>query len=132
MAKFDGYINIDGTDLSAFGMNVTWNTGANTNDDTTYGDTTQSAEPALETASFAASFKQSFAADEVHDTLKDLRGTIVTVVWGPGGAKPSATSPHFSRSFAITEYNPGSGGPGDLIVATIAGTAAGEETEITS
>ena len=132
MAKIEGYISINGTDLTSSGRNVSWDHGTETLDDTAFGDSARSAAGGLETGGFTATFNQGFGSGSVDATLNGLVGTVVPVVWGPGGATASASNPHYSRSMLITAYNPGSGSVGDQMTATVSGVAAGAQSRVTS
>ena len=128
----DKYISINGTDLSTHGRSVTFNAGAETVDDSAFGDNTRSAAGSLKSGSFTAEFNQSFASGGPHATLNGIVGTTVTVIHGPAGSTASATNPHQSQSFTITEYDAFSGTVGDQQICTVAGVAAGDLSYVTS
>lgn len=136
MAEFnltDAFWSFDGVDLSSYVREGTWTEGAETTDATAMGDTYRSASGSLKNASCAVTFHEDLEASAgPYQTLNATVGTTITVIYGAGGSTASATNPHKSCSMVITEYNPPGGAVGDRALSSVAATAAGAVSEVTS
>lgn len=109
------FVEIDGVDLSCFANEVEINASKDEIDANTF--CGQDKLPGLEESTFSIGLIQDFDADAVDATLWPLydSGDTFTVVVRPDRtAAVSATNPEYSGTCRLLEYQPLSGGVGDL------------------
>ena len=128
MATFvltDAVLDIDGTDLSDHGTQVSITYEAEAQDDTVFGDDTRSNAGGLKSWSMSIEFLQDFAASEVDATLFPLVGTTVTVKARGDSAAISTTNPSYEGTGLIQSYDPFGNSVGDMATASVSVQPAG-------
>jgi len=77
-------------------------------------------------------FHNDFGAGGVSNLLKDLVGTIGTVVIDPTGAGAGATNPVYTAEVLISSFTPISGAVGDLATFSVTFPTSGSVTFATA
>ena len=139
MAKFgtvrNGYIEVNGVNLSADCESFTLNIGTQTQPFNAHSDTTAYNTPGLFTWSLSARFYHDFASAKVHATIKTMhagRGLHNVVVREDSGAA-SSTNPSYSGLAFVEAYNtPVGGAHGANGMTDVTWSPAGALTELTS
>ena len=133
MAKFgpftNGYLTVNGVNLSDHVKSLTIQQGANLNDESAMGDTTQINRAGVITWSVSASFIQDFAALNVDATLSPLIGAAAfPIACRPTNAAQSATNPTWSGLAVLQDYQPVVGSHGDEMISPVTFVSAGTLT----
>lgn len=119
MAKFilqDGYVSVNGTDLSDHAFNV--DTPAEREQIDVSGFNATGAKtflPGTTDETVTIQFLQDFAANKVHQTLEPLytNSTTFALIIRPTSSAVSSTNPAFQGTAALFSYNGLSGNLGD-------------------
>ena len=138
MAKLvflDGYISVNGVDLSDHASDITLDLTKADIQTTTMGQKGVSRLAGLEDDKITVTFFQDFAAAEIDATLQPLwsagslfPGTVMAVK--TGGA--SSTNPTYSGTFIILDYQPVAGKVGDALATTVTMSTSGTITRGTT
>lgn len=128
----NGYISINGVDLSDHARSVSLDYSAEMVDSTGMGDTTRERLGGLKDWALNVEFKQDHAAGEVDATLFPLVGSTFTVEVRPVNGNASATNPRYYGTGILEKYPPIGGGVGDLSTTAISILAAGDLTRGTT
>jgi hypothetical protein len=125
MAKFgpfkNGYLQINGVDLSDHVEAMTLNVGAATLDNSAMGDNYDNQRAGLLNWSVEATFFQDFAASSVDATLYPLfsAGTSFALVMRPDSGGVSTGNPQWSGDAFISSYTPVGGTHGDNLMSPV-------------
>ncbi|MGH2710618.1 MAG: radical SAM protein [Actinomycetota bacterium] len=129
----DGFVSVNGVDLSDHVAQISISTEAADLDDTAMGDTYHSRIGGLKDWSVTLQFHQDFAAGEVDATLFPLLGTTTAVIIRPDNSDGvSATNPNYSGSVLVNDYKPLDGSVGDLAGVSVTWPGAGTLTRATA
>jgi hypothetical protein len=128
----DGYISINGVNLSAWAKSITLDTGVDKLDDTFMGDTTRSNLGGLLTWSVKVDFGQDYAAATVDPTLSPLHGTTTAIEVRPTSGSASATNPKWTGTALVDYKQPVGGQVGELHMTSVELASAGSLTRATS
>ncbi len=118
----DGTILFNAVDLSDRVVSANLNTGVETPDNTSMGNSTRTvAAGGLETRSLSLTLLQDFAASKTDATVWGALngGTAVAVNYKATSAATSATNPDYQGSYVVSSYTPIQGSVGDLMVANV-------------
>jgi hypothetical protein len=136
MAAFvftDGFVSINGVDLSDHVESVSLDYSAELQDSTTMGDTTRERLGGLKDWSASITFKQDFAAAKVDATLFSLVGVASTIILRADNSDGvSATNPNYTGSAILESYPPLGGGVGEMAKTTAKFMAAGALSRATA
>jgi len=102
------------TDLSAYCTSIALNTTYDIVETTSFGDTAKKRIAGLQDNSVSFEWNQDYAASALEATIYPLLGTAVTVVVKPVATTVGPTNPSYSFSALISEWQPLSGGIGEL------------------
>lgn len=118
MAVFkDGYLSVNGTDLSAYVRSMELPITAEMLDDTTMGDDARVNEAGLIQWSVPFELQQVFAS--VDAVLHPLVGAAAfAVIIKPNGATTSSSNPAFTGNAVIESYQPFGGQVGGQMICT--------------
>jgi len=86
----------------------------------------------LKSGQVTLDFHNDFGAGGVSDLLKDLVGTIGTVVIDPTGAGAGATNPVYTAEVLISSFTPIAGAVGDLATFSVTFPTSGSVTFATA
>lgn len=129
----DGFVSINGNDVSDHVKSATLNYSAELQDDTVMGDTTRSRIGGLKDWSIDIEAQNDFASGELDSILFPLVGTTFTVILravNTGGI--GSTNPNFSGTGILESYTPIAGAVGDLASTPITIQAAGTLSRLTA
>lgn len=117
----NGFITVNGVDLSNHCSQITVNDAKDTVDVTAMGATNKAYAVGLGDATISADFFQDFAAGSVDATLWPLHsgGGTFTVEVRPQNAARSTTNPAFIMTALLPEYSPLDGSVGDASAITV-------------
>lgn len=125
----DAKVTINGVNLSDHIASVTLSTSLDVVDTTGFSSTAARARVAgLADNSVTLEFHQDYATSNVEQTIYPLIGTATTVVVSPT-ATVSATSPSYTFSAVVVEWQPLSGAVGELATASITWPISGAITK---
>ena len=126
--------NGSAVDLSDYIQEINLETGLESQDDTTMGQTTRTMESGLKTWSLAVTCKQNFAARKIDATLFGIynSGDPAAIVVRPDKKAKAATNPEYTGSVVLESYAPLGQSVGDFHAATVQFAAAGDLTRSTS
>ena len=126
--------NGSAVDLSDHIQELNLETGRESQDDTTMGQSTRTMESGLKTWSLAVTCKQDFAARKVDATLFAIynSGDPAAIVVRPDKKAKAATNPEYTGSVVLESYAPLGQSVGDFHAATVQFAAAGDLTRSTS
>ena len=99
---------------------------------TSFGDTAKKRIAGLADNSVSFEWNQDFAASALEATIYPLLGTAVTVVVKPVATTVGPTNPSYSFSALISEWQPLSGGIGELASVSTTFPISGAITKATS
>ena len=121
-------------DLSDYIQEINLETGRESQDDTTMGQTTRTMESGLKTWSLAVTCKQNFAARKIDATLFAIynSGDPAAITIRPDQGAKAATNPEYTGSVVLESYAPLGQSVGDFHAATVQFAAAGDLTRSTS
>ena len=102
------------TDLSQYCTSIALNTTYDIIETTSFSDTAKKRIAGLADNSVSFEWNQDFAAGALEATIYPLLGTAVTVVVKPIATTVGPTNPSYSFSALISEWQPLSGGIGEL------------------
>lgn len=129
----NGYVSINGVDLSDHVKKATLNYSAEMLDDTVMGDDTKSNMAGLKEWSVDIEFLQDYAASEVDATLFDLVGAdAFPIILKPNGSTTSTTNPKYTGNAVLESYSPMDGSVGDIASTSITLQAAGTLSRATA
>jgi hypothetical protein len=114
----DARIEIDANVVSDHGNQVSITYEAETQDDTTFGNTTRSNKGGLKNWQMELNFVQEFSA-ELDAILFPLVGTDFIIKVRPASGAIGASNPEYSARGILTNYAPIGGSVGDLAAAPI-------------
>ena len=130
MAKFvstQASVSINGTDVSTACARAEITIDANVVETTDFGSGGFVENIAgLKSGTVSLDFHHDYASGAVSDLLKDLTGTIGTVVVIPNGTAVSETNPSWTAECVINSFAPVSGAVGDLSTFTVSYPTTGE------
>jgi len=86
----------------------------------------------LKSGQVTLDFHNDFGAGGVSDLLKDLVGTIGTVVIDPTGAGAGSTNPVYTAEVLISSFTPIAGAVGDLATFSVTFPTSGSVTFATA
>jgi hypothetical protein len=125
----DAKVTINSVNLSDHIASITLNTSADVVETTGFSSTAARTRVAgLQDNSVTLEFHQDFATSNVEQTIYPLIGTATTVVVSPTSTV-SATSPSFTFSALISEWQPLSGAVGELATASVTWPISGAITK---
>lgn len=128
----DAKITVNGVNLSAFCTSVTLNTTTDIVETTAFSSTAAKTRIAgLQDNSVSFEWTQDYGTSLVEATIYPLLGQTTTVVVSPTSTT-SATSPSYSFTALISEWQPLSGGVGELATASTSFPISGAITKTTS
>lgn len=128
----DGFVSIDGNDVSDHVVSVTLTYEAESLDETAMGDTTRVMKGGLKAWSFEIEMHSDFAASAEDSIIFPLIGTVVVVIFRPTSSAVSTSNPNYTGSALITSYPPFGNTVGELATTTISGVSAGALSRATS
>lgn len=115
----NGFVSINGNDLSSDVQSVEISRSVEQQDDTTMGDNTRSVKGGLKGWSATVTFVQDFANAALDSILDPLVGTTVPIIVRPDAGAVSTSNPNYSGNALVASYNPIGGSVGDLNVCTV-------------
>lgn len=125
----DAKITINSVNLSDHIASVTLNTSNDVVETTGFSSTAARTRVAgLQDNSVTLEFHQDFATSNVEQTIYPLIGTATTIVVSPTSTV-SATSPSYSFSAVVSEWQPLSGAVGELATASVTWPISGAITK---
>jgi len=125
----DAKCTINGVNLSDHIASITLSTSADVVETTGFSSTAARTRVAgLQDNSVTLEFHQDFATSNVEQTIYPLIGTATTIVVSPTSTV-SATSPSYSFSALISEWQPLSGAVGELATASVTWPISGAITK---
>jgi hypothetical protein len=128
----DAKITVNGVNLSTFGTSVTLNTTTDVVETTGFSSTAAKTRVAgLQDNSVTLEFAQDYGTSLVEATIYPLLGQTTTVVVSPTSTT-SATSPSYTFTALVSEWQPLSGGVGELATASVTWPISGAITKATS
>lgn len=133
MAKIiltDVEVTINSVNLSSSIASVTLNSNADYVQTTGFGSTAKSGLAGLIENSVTLEFHQDYASSSVEATIFPLIGTNTTVVVSPTSTV-SATSPSYTFSCSVVEWQPLNGAVGELATASVTWPISGAITKAT-
>lgn len=129
----NGYVMINGTDISHECDSVSLPYSAAQLDNTTFGQDTKINTPGLKTQTLTIAGKADFSASGIDSQLFALIGAApFTVAVRPVNAAKSTSNPEYSFSATLKDYSPITGKVGDLMTFSANFEAAGTLTRATS
>jgi len=128
----DAKITVNGVNLSTFGTSVTLNTTTDVVETTGFSSTAAKTRVGgLQDNSVTIDFAQDYGTSLVEATIYPLLGQTTTVVVSPTSTT-SATSPSYTFTALVSEWQPLSGGVGELATASVTWPISGAITKATS
>jgi len=128
----DAKITVNGVNLSTFGTSVTLNTTTDVVETTGFSSTAAKTRVAgLQDNSVTLEFAQDYGTSLVEATIYPLLGQTTTVVVSPTSTT-SATSPSYTFTALVSEWQPLSGAVGELATASVTWPISGAITKATS
>ncbi len=122
----DGFVEINGVDLSPHVAEVTVNRNTEMVDDTAMGDTFRSNLPGLQTWDMDILFHQDYSTGAVDDTIFPILAcAAVCFELRPRNVCTTVINPSFSGEMAIESYPPIGGRIGELMDARMTARSAG-------
>ena len=130
----DAYVVVNSVDLSDHINSVEIAQSFDSVETTAFGDAGRTRTGGLEDSSVTLSFHQDFAAASVDATIAPLvGGTASFEIRAVGTATAvSATNPKYTGTVLVTEWNPISGGVGELSTADVTWPVSGQVTRGTA
>mgnify|MGYP001553744999 CR=1 FL=1 len=130
----DAYVVVNSVDLSDHINSVEIAQSFDSVETTAFGDSGRTRTGGLEDSSITLSFHQDFAAASVDATIAPLvGGTASFEIRAVGTATAvSATNPKYTGTVLVTEWNPISGGVGELSTADVTWPVSGQVTRGTA
>lgn len=133
MAMYDdGYFSFAGTDLSSFVKSLDVAEAVETNDDTTMGADTRSAEAGLQTRTVSVLLKDVAGSAAPRQTLAGTLGTEVAIITAPNGSSASVENPLTTQNMLVQSIDPQFGDVGSERQIRVQLVAAGSATVATS
>jgi len=136
MAKFvltAGYVNINSNDLSSYCSNMQLQIEAESKETTTFGSNGWHEElSGIKSATLALTFKQDVAAAAIDSIMFPLFGTVVTFETRASSSAVSTSNPKYTGSINIKQWNPISGGVGDVAEVQVSYPTTGAVSRATS
>lgn len=128
----DAKITVGGVNLSNYCTSVTLNTTTDVVETTAFSSTAAKTRIAgLQDNSVSLEFAQDYGTSLVESTIYPMVGSTQTVTVSPTSTT-SATSPSYSFTALISEWQPLSGGVGELATASVTWPISGAITKATS
>jgi hypothetical protein len=128
----DAKITINGVNLSNYCTSVTLNTTTDVVETTAFSSTAAKTRVAgLQDNSVSLEFAQDYGTSLVEATIYPLLGNTTSVVVSPTSTT-SATSPSYTFTAVVSEWQPLSGGVGELATASVTWPISGAITKATS
>lgn len=128
----NGFVSINGVDLSAYTRSVTINYSAEMLDETAMADTTRVNLGGLKNWSMEFEFNQDFASSATDVSLFSLVGTASTLIVRPTASAVSTTNPNYTGSGILESYTPFGNSVGDLATANAMFVSAGALSRATA
>jgi hypothetical protein len=122
---------INSVNLSDHIASVTLSISDDVVETTSFGTTARTRIGGLEDATVAIEFQQDYATSSVEATIYPLLGTVTTIVVSPTSTV-SPSSPSYSFSALVSEWQPLSGAIGELASASVTWPISGAITKATS
>jgi hypothetical protein len=110
----NAYLSLNGSDVSHSTQELELTYEAETQDNTTMGDSTRSSLGGLKNWGVTATLVQDFTAASVDSILFPLVGTVVPIEVRPDNSAVGAGNPKFTGYGLVKSYNPLGGKVGDL------------------
>ena len=128
----DAKITVNGVNLSNYCTSVTLNTTTDVVETTAFSSTAAKTRIAgLQDNSVTLEFAQDYGTSLVEATIYPLVGNTTTVTVSPTSTT-SATSPSYSFTALCSEWQPLSGGVGELATASVTWPISGAITKTTA
>ncbi len=128
----DAKITVNGVNLSNYCTSVTLNTTTDVVETTAFSSTAAKTRIAgLQDNSVTLEFAQDYGTSLVEATIYPLVGNTTTVTVSPTSTT-SATSPSYSFTALVSEWQPLSGGVGELATASVTWSISGGITKVLS
>lgn len=132
----DGFLQVNGTDLSDHVREMSLDTGVAELPDNVHGGNTMKVRSGLEEWTINVTFLQDFAASKV-DAIMDAAGGVGhagfnVIIGADKTTSVSATNPRYSGSAILASYRPLGGPHGGNLEATAVFRAAGDLTRQTA
>lgn len=128
----DAKITVNGVNLSNYCTSVTLNTTTDVVETTGFSSTAAKTRVAgLQDNSVTLEFAQDYGTSLVEATIYPLVGSTTSVVVSPTSTT-SATSPSYTFTALVSEWQPLSGGVGELATASVTWSISGAITKATS
>jgi len=127
----DAKITVNGVNLSTFGTSVTLNTTTDVVETTGFSSTAKTRIGGLQDNSVTIEFAQDYGTSLVEATIYPLLGNTTAVTVSPTSTT-SATSPLYSFTCLVSEWQPLSGGVGELATASVTWPISGAITKTLS
>jgi hypothetical protein len=128
----DARITVNGVNLSTMGTSVTLNMTTDVVETTGFSSTAAKTRIAgLQDNSVTIEFAQDYGTSLVEATIYPLLGQTTTVVVSPTSTT-SATSPSYTFTALVSEWQPLSGGVGELATASVTWPISGAITKALS
>jgi len=131
----DAYVSINSTDLSDHINSVEIAQSFDSVETTAFGDSGRTRTGGLEDSSITLSFHQDFAGSSVDQTIAPLVGGTAAFeirAIGTAAGTVSPTNPKWTGTVLVTEWNPLSGGVGELSTADVTWPVSGQVTRGTA
>lgn len=128
----DAKITVNGVNLSNYCTSVTLNTTTDVVETTAFSSTAAKTRiSGLQDNSVSLEFSQDYGTSLVEATIYPLVGSTTSVVVSPTSTT-SATSPSYTFTALVSEWQPLSGGVGELATASVTWPISGAITKATS
>lgn len=121
----DVEVTVNSVDLSDHIASVTIDQSFNEVTTTAFGDSGVTRIAGLEDSSISLEFHQDFSASSVDATLNALVGQTTSVVVKPTSDAVAATNPSYTMTCLVSQWNPISGGAGDLSTVSVTWPVSG-------
>lgn len=129
----DGYVSINGTNLSAYCKGITLDVEVEDLDSTAMGTSGyKSRIGGLKDGSLSLSFNQDFAASALDSVVWPLFGTVVTFEVRPTSSAVGTSNPKYTGSVLIKEWNPFGNSVGELAEVEVSWPTSGTVSRATA
>lgn len=122
----NAYVTFASNDISSYITNLSISTSYDAIDTTGLGSTARTRVAGLADNSVTFEFNQDFAAGAIESLVYPTLGTAVAITVRPQG---SATTPVYSFNALVSEWQPLSGGVGELATASVTWPISGTITK---
>jgi len=127
----DAKVTINGVNLSSYCTSVALSLSTDVVETTGFGNTAKTRVAGLLDNSVTFEFSQDYGTSLVEATIYPLVGSTTTVVVSPTSTT-SATSPSYTFTCVVSEWQPLNGGVGELATASVSWPITGTITKATA